>query len=59
MKDETILAVVAMVMIGVLLAVALYMGYNGVLLASGIGILAGLGGYEVGKRQKETEGSSL
>ena len=37
--------VVAMVVIGCVLLVALVKGLNGVLMASGIGIIAGLGGY--------------
>ena len=59
MKDETILSIVTIIAVLVLLAWALYLGYDNVLLASGLGIIAGLGGYEVGKRQKETQGTGI
>lgn len=41
----------AMVLIAVMLCIALLKGMDGALLASGIGILAGLGGYEAGKKR--------
>jgi len=47
--DKTALA---MLLIGVMLIIALLKGLNGTLLASGIGVLAGLGGYEAGKKSK-------
>jgi len=52
LKDETALAAVAMVCIMVMLACALFLGYNGALLATGLSLIAGLAGYEIGKRQE-------
>jgi len=43
--------IVAIATIGILLIVALIKGIDGVLLASGIAIIAGLGGYTAGKRK--------
>ena len=59
MKDETILAIVAIIAVLVLLAWALYLGYDNILLAAGVAIIAGLGGYEVSQRQKETQGTGI
>lgn len=58
MKDETILAIVSILAIVVLLMWALYLGYDNILLAAGVACIAGLGGYEVRKRQEETQSSS-
>lgn len=43
---------VAIVVIGTVLLVALVMGYDGVLMASGIGIIAGLGGFSAGTKKR-------
>jgi len=47
MPNKTI---VAIVVIGILLGIALWQGINGALLASGLVIIAGLGGYAAGKK---------
>ena len=43
---------VAMICIGVVLLVAMNMGFNGVLMSTGIGVIAGLGGFSVRKYRK-------
>ncbi len=45
--------ILAIVIIGVLIAWALWLGYNGALLAGAVAVIAGLGGYQV-KKVKET-----
>ena len=37
--------IIAMVIIGVLCGLALYFGYDGVMLAAAVAVIAGLGGY--------------
>lgn len=36
-----------------LVAFALFLGYNNSILAAGVAVIAGLGGYEYGKRKAE------
>lgn len=43
---------VAMVVIGAVLLFALAKGLDGVLMASGIGVIAGLGGFVTGRKLK-------
>ena len=43
---------VAMVVIGAVLLTALAKGFDGVLMASGISVIAGLGGYFTGRHKK-------
>lgn len=50
MPSKTIVAIVC---ITILLVTALFMGINGVLLAGGLALLAGLGGYAKGKSMKK------
>lgn len=52
MEDKTILGCVAIGAITVLEAVALYMGVNGTVLAAVVAAIAGIAGYQVGKRVK-------
>lgn len=49
MKAKTITAILC---ITALLALAICLGHNGALLASGSALIAGLAGYEVGKHKK-------
>ena len=58
MKDETILSLAAMIIIAILLTWALYLGYNNLTLAAGVGLISGLGGYEIRKRQEENQSES-
>lgn len=48
--------ILAIVIIGMLIAFALWLGYNGTLLAGGVAVIAGLGGYQARemKLKKET-----
>ena len=46
MKAKTIVAIAA---ITLLLAIALFKGIDGALLSSGIAVIAGIAGYEIGK----------
>lgn len=48
MKKYTV-AIVAIIAITVLIALALLRGINGAVLATGMAIIAGLGGYTLGK----------
>lgn len=48
---ETITAITAILCITGLAALALYMGINGTVLMSSVGVIGGLGGYAVGKRR--------
>ena len=43
--------IVALLVIGSILKGALALGYNHTLLAGGVAIVAGLGGYQVGKKK--------
>jgi len=45
--------IVAMIVIGVVLLTALVMGINGVLMASGIGLISSLGGFVAGRIVKK------
>lgn len=53
MKDETVKAVAAMACISAMVITGLFMGQDGVLLGSGIGLLSGLGGYFAASSKKE------
>ena len=55
MKDETIKAVAAMACISAMVITGLFMGQDGVLLGSGIGLLSGLGGYFAASRKTEQQ----
>lgn len=44
--------IVAIICITLLLGIALWQGINGVLLSSGIALIAGLGGYAVAKSKQ-------
>lgn len=47
-------ALIAIISITALLALALALGFNGTLLAGGIAIIAGLGGFTIGKKNKRS-----
>lgn len=56
MRDETIIAVVAMACIALVLVIALFKEVNGTLLATGMAIIAGLAGYKLkGLREAKPE----
>ena len=42
----------AIVTIGALLAWSLYLGHNGVMLATGLAAIAGIAGYSIGRKAK-------
>ena len=42
----------AIIVIGIIALYALYLGMNGIALSLTIGAIAGLGGFEIGKRYK-------
>lgn len=48
MPNKTI---VAIIVTGIILGVAIWRGIDGALLASGLAVIAGLGGYAVGKKK--------
>jgi len=48
---KSILPIVAIIVIGVILLVALSQGQDGVLLSLGVTVIAGIAGYEVGKKK--------
>ncbi len=50
MQDETIKTLVATVTVGAVVIVGMLMGFDGVVLGTGLGILSGLGGYFAGKK---------
>lgn len=54
-KGEVIQSILAIVIIGILALVAIQSGIDGQLYALAIVAIAGLGGYEVYKRNKESE----
>jgi hypothetical protein len=47
MEDKTVILIIALSWLGVLEAIALCMGFDGVAFASVIGAIAGLAGYEI------------
>jgi len=47
MNDTTILTIVAILAVVCLLMTALMMGHNGAILAGGLALVAGLGGYQL------------
>jgi len=49
LKYKTITAIIGIV---ILLAIALFLGHDGALLASGFAIIAGMAGYSIGKVNK-------
>ena len=53
MKDETVLAIVAIIALAVIEAVALIHGIDHALLALVVAVISGLGGYEYRKRKEE------
>jgi len=58
MKDETIKALTAMICTTIIVIVCIFHGIDHLILAAGVTVVAGLGGYEVKaileKRKKET-----
>jgi len=50
MKEKTIKSLFAMALIAGLEAIALVMGVDGTMLSLAVAALAGLGGYELGRR---------
>lgn len=50
MLNKTIVAIVC---ITILLTVAMLKGFNGLALAGGLGLIAGLGGFAIGKTVKK------
>ena len=50
MTDKTLITIIAMLMIVILEIVALLKGIDGQIFATVISVLAGLGGYTIGKK---------
>lgn len=55
MTDKTLITIIAIICIAVLEAIALLMGIDGQLFATVISVIAGLGGYTIGRKINETE----
>jgi hypothetical protein len=57
MEDRTILSLWTATLVAGLMSWALYLGHNGTLLLVSVGAIAGLGGYEVGRRIRKPPAS--
>ena len=55
MKDKTLITIIAIISIMILEVIALLQGIDGQIFATVISILAGLGGYTVGRKVSESE----
>jgi len=55
MKDKTLITITAIISIVILEIVAMIKGIDGQIFATVISILAGLGGYTVGRKVSESE----
>lgn len=51
-EREAYTRVSAIVTIGVLVSWALYLGHNGIMLATGLAAIAGIAGYSIGRKGK-------
>lgn len=56
MKDKTLITIIAIISIVILEAIALIQGIDGQIFATVISVIAGLGGYTVGKKKNPTSG---
>jgi len=50
MADKTLITIIAIISIVILEAIALIQGIDGQIFATVIGVIAGLGGYTIGKK---------
>ena len=50
MKDKTLITIIAIISIVILEAIALLQGIDGQIFATVISIIAGLGGYKIGRK---------
>jgi len=50
MSDKTLITIIAIICVAVLECIALLMGIDGQIFATVISVIAGLGGYTIGKK---------
>jgi len=58
MNDKTLITIIAIISIVILEAIALIMGIDGQIFATVISVIAGLGGYTVGRKISGGENES-
>jgi len=58
MKDKTLITIIAIISIVILEAIALLQGIDGQIFATVISIIAGLGGYTIGRKISGGESES-
>ena len=54
MTDKTLITIIAIISVVILEAIALMMGIDGQIFATVISVIAGLGGYTIGRKINET-----